>query len=348
MYAGRKRYTAVAAVTTAALVAVSGCSSGKSSAAAPALAGTAAAACQAGATEGTVNYWVSYDADTFKKEIAPFEAQNPKIKIVQGVYHGTDITPKVTAEAQTHHAPSADLIEADIPSLSPLVSANLVQNIDWTKYGLPSDQLSGGSGVQGIRTYRIPGGIAYNTKLVQPSQLPDTWDGLINSQWAGKIIYDPRGDYLENLAVPWGTAKAQSWLTNFIKTDKPVPVKGSTASLQQVASGQSLISTSATVDNVKQLAASGAPLAIKYLDIVPTLDYYAYVVKGAAHPNAAACFMSWWAGPQGVAQRVKLENKPNDTRPAGLPAASQVSSLTSAADAKLATTFATALAATAS
>jgi iron(III) transport system ATP-binding protein len=37
-----------------------------------------------------------------------------------------------------------------------------------------------------------------------------------------------------------------------------------------------------------------------------------------------------------VAQRVKAENKPNDTRPVGLPAASQVSSLTSASDAKLA------------
>jgi iron(III) transport system substrate-binding protein len=348
MLAGRKRYPAVAAVAAAALVAAAGCSSSKSSSAAPTLASSVSAACTAGASEGTVNYWVSYDADTFKKEIAPFEAQYPKIKIVQGVYHGTDITPKVTAEAQTHHAPSADLIEADIPSLAPLVTANLVQTVNWTQYGLPADQLSGGSGVQGIRTYRIPGGIAYNTKLVQPSQLPDTWDGLVNSQWAGKIIYDPRGDYLENLAVPWGTAKAQTWLTGFLKTDKPVPVKGSTASLQQVASGQSLISTSATVDNVKQLAASGAPLAIKYLDIVPTLDYYAYVVKGAAHPNAAACFMSWWAGQQGVAQRVKYENKPNDTRPADLPAASQVASLTSEADAKLATTFATAIAGSAS
>jgi ABC-type Fe3+ transport system substrate-binding protein len=348
MHVGRKRYTAIAAVAVATLVSAVGCSSSKGSSASPKLASTVAAACQAGATEGTVNYWVSYDADTFKKEIAPFEQQYPKIKIVQGVYHGTDITPKVSAEAQARHAPSADLIEADIPSLSPLVTANLVQNIDWTQYGLPSDQLSGGSGVQGIRTYRIPGGIAYNTKLVQASQLPDTWDGLINSQWAGKIIYDPRGDYLENLAVPWGTAKAQTWLNGFIKTDKPVPVKGSTASLQQVASGQSLISTSATVDNVQQLSATGAPLAIKYLDIVPTLDYYAYVVKGAAHPNAAVCFMSWWAGQQGVAQRVKYENKPNDTRPNGLPASSQVVSLTNSQSAQLATTFATALAATAS
>lgn len=338
MQNGPRRSAVIVAMTAVTLVAAAGCGSSNSdSPQSPTLGSSLSAVCRQGAKEGTVNYWVSYDADTFKKELAPFEQKYPKIRVVQTAYHGSDITQKLIAEAQAHHALTADLIEADIPSLVPVISARLVQSVNWPEYGVPKDQQSG----SGIRTYRIPGGIAYNTKLVKPSELPSTWQGLINSKWAGKIIYDPRGSYLQNLAVPWGVTKADNWFSSFLKTDKPVAVQGSTASLQQVASGQSEISTSATSDNIKQLAAAGAPLAMKYLDIVPTLDYYAYIVKGAAHPNAAACFMAWWAGPQGTAQRVKYEDKPNDTKPVGIPASSQAVSLTTTRDAGLATKFAT-------
>ncbi|MYS21818.1 extracellular solute-binding protein [Streptomyces sp. SID4948] len=330
-------------MSVAALFAATACgsSTGKSTAAAAPLADSVSAACTQGAAEGTVNYWVSYDPDTFKKEIAPFEAKYPKIKIVQGVYHGTDITPKLSAEAQAGHALSADLVEADLPSLAPLVSANLVQNVDWTKFGLPASQLAGGGAVQGVRTYRLPIGLAYNTDKVKASDLPSTWDELANSRWKGQVIYDPRGDYLQGLGVAWGYDKADSWLKKFLAEDKPVALQGSTASLQQVASGQAELSTSATVDNVTQLHASGAPIAIKYLDVVPTLDYYAYITKNSPHANAAACFMSWWAGPQGTAQRVAIESKPNSTRPTGIAASASVAALTTAADGDAAAKFST-------
>jgi iron(III) transport system substrate-binding protein len=344
MRVSHKRRAGLALLAITALGVTAGCGSDDSSKSSPALATSLSAACQKGASEGTVDYWVSYDADTFKEELAPFESENPKIKVVQTQYHGTDITPKVSAEAQAGHTPTADLVEADVPSLVPIINAKLVDDVDWTQFGLPSDQLSGGSGIQGIRTYRVPAGIAYNTSLVQPSDLPETWEGLVDSKWSGQVIYDPRGDYLHNLAIPWGVDKATSWFKDFLSTDKPVAVEGSTSSLQQVASGQSKISTSATADNIAQLSATGAPLAIKYLDIVPTLDYYAYIVKGAQHPNAAACFMSWWAGPEGTAQRVKYESKPNDTVPQGIPAGSTVVSLTNEADGDTATKFATEIA----
>lgn len=338
MHLNSRRGAVFAAMTAMTLAAAAGCgSSSAGTSNSPGLSNNLSSVCKQGAKEGTVNYWVSYDADTFKKELAPFEQQYPKIKIVQTAYHGEDITQKLSAESQARHPLTADLIEADIPSISPVISAKLVQPVDWTKYGVPSDQASGG----GVRTYRIPGGIAYNTKQVKASELPDTWAGLINSKWAGKIIYDPRGAYLQDLAVPWGVSKADSWFSSFVKTDKAVAVQGSTSSLQQVASGQSEISTSATSDNIKQLSAAGAPLAIKYLDVVPTLDYYAFIVKGAAHPNAAACFMAWWSGPKGVAQRVKYEDKPNASRPVGIPASSKAVSLTTTGDAGVATKFAT-------
>jgi iron(III) transport system substrate-binding protein len=323
------------------LVSVAACSSKSSGGSTVALATTTAQACTLGQQEGALNYWVANDQDVLQKEVAPFEAMYPKIKISFGLYRPADITQRLTAEHLAKHAPTADAIEGDLPSLTPLLTAKLVSDVDYAKYGISSDVISTNAGnIRSVRTYRIPGGIAYNTNLVKPTDLPDTWEALVDSKWAGQIIYDPRGTYLQDLAIAWGADKADAWFADFVKTDKPVPLQGSSASLQQVASGQHPISTSATVDNVTTQHATGAPLAIKYLDVVPTLDYNSMLVTGAAHPNAALCFMQWWSGQAGIASRVSVENKPNDTVPQGIGAGQQVVSITTPDQAAVATTFA--------
>jgi iron(III) transport system substrate-binding protein len=255
---------------------------------------------------------------------------------------------RLGTEAQARHSLTADLVEGDLPTFATLFNDKLVVDYDWTQLGVPANLIS--TNTNNIRTVRIsrkPDGLVYNTNLVSAADVPDTWEALINSKWAGKVVYDPRGSYLQGLAVAWGNTKANAWLDSFMKTDKPVPITGGTAGEQAVASGQYPLSTSGAYDQYLNQKQKGAPLGIKFLDVVAVNDYNTALVKGAAHPNAALCFMSYWYGPQATALRVQYGNKGNDDQPTGTPAGAVVAAINTPAEAATAAAFAKYIAASA-
>ncbi len=334
----RKTYSLVL-VSCLTLMGAAACSSSK--AAASTLATSASQACSLGATEGALNFWNADDQDALQKEIAPFEKANPKIKVTLGLYEPNDIVQRLGTEVQARHTPTADLVEGDLPTFATLFSDNIAVDYDWTKLGVPSNLIvTNANNIRTVRISRKPDGLVYNTNLVQPSSLPDTWDGLINSQWAGKVVFDPRGSYLQGLAVAWGASKADSWFDGFLKTDKPIPITGGTASMQALASGQYPLSTSGAYDQYLNQKQKGAPLGIKFLDVVAVNDYNTALIKGAAHPNAALCFQSYWYGQQATALRVQYGNKGNDDQPTGTPAGATVAAVNTTAQAAVAAAFA--------
>lgn len=300
------------------------------------------AACDAAANEdgGTLNYWTSTDPDVFQKEIAPFNQQYPNIKIKYTSLRPSDMVQRIISEVQAHHTLDVDAVAGDLPSFAPLFDQNLIQQVDWTALGIPADLQFTLKGVPTIRTYREVLGLGYNTKLVNASQLPSTWDELVDSKWSGKVIVDPRGVYLSGLGLALGQDQAVTFFKNLLKTDKPQIVKGATASLQKVVSGEAQLTTSSHDSEVAEQQSAGAPVAIKYLDIVPTQDWYAQIMKGSKHQDAAACFFSWWVGSAGAAQQLKYEFKSNATTPQGLPAGAKLAPINDPDQANLATAVA--------
>jgi len=300
-----------------------------------------AAACTAAESEGQLNFRDTTDADVFAKEVAPFEQKYPKIKVNFGSQRPQDSVQNVVAQVQAGHQLDVDAISIDYPSAGPLIQQNLIASVDWPSLGVPASDVLNDQGAQFVRTQRIILGLGYNTQLVKASDLPNTWDELINSKWVGKVIVDPRGEYLSGLGIAWGEQKAVDWYTNFVKTDKPLVVKGATASLQKVISGEADLTTSSHDAEIREQQAKGAPVDIKYLDVVPTQDHYAIVLKGAPHPNAAKCFLGWWVSPDGgQAAQLKYEYKGNQTEPEGVPASSKLGAISSPDDAALQTSVA--------
>ena len=100
-----------------------------------------------------------------------------------------------------------------------------------------------------------------------------------------------------------------------------------------VASGQAAITTGGRSAETLEQQAEGAPLEIKYLDVITTLDTYNFVPKGAAHPNAAQCMVSWLAT-EGQAIHDESEFKSNITVPEGAPADAEYSDVKSTEDAE--------------
>jgi len=270
--------------------------------------------------------------------VAGFEQKYPKIKVNFGSQRPQDSVQSVVAEVQAGHALDVDAISIDFPSAGPLIQQNLIATVDWPSLGVPESDVLTDQTAQFVRTQRTILGLGYNTTKLKASDLPDTWDQLIDSKWAGKIIVDPRGEYLSGLGIAWGEQKALDWYTNFMKTDKPMVVKGATASLQKVISGEAELTTSSHDAEILEQQAKGAPVDIKYLDVVPTQDHYAIILKGAQHPNAAKCFLGWWISPDGgQAAQLKYEFKGNETEPKGVPATAKLGAINSPDDAALQT-----------
>jgi iron(III) transport system substrate-binding protein len=278
--------------------------------------------CKAGEKEGRLDFVSGTDAEVFAKEIKPFQALYPDIKINYSSAKPQDSVPRIVTEVQAGKAPSVDATKMDVPGSKPLLDLKLTYtDVNWAALGVPEANILTQGGVDAPRTQRLPVGLGYNTTKLTADELPDTWDELINSKWAGKLIVDPRAEILAGLAPEWGKDKAIEWYKKLLATDKPVVVPGATASLQKVTSGEALISTSVHDAEVNEQASTGAPLAIKYLDVVPSQDNYGFVLKGAKHPNAGACFVAWWASPDGGgAEQLKNEFKGNADLPEHLPA----------------------------
>jgi iron(III) transport system substrate-binding protein len=321
-------------------------SSSPSTATADGLSVTAEQACTAATTSegGQLTYWSETDPDIFAKEIKPFEEKYPGIKISYSSLRPSDIVQQIVSEVQANHPLSVDAVAGSLSDLQSLLDQKLVTSVDFAKLGVPSDDLVKQGDVSVYRVYRDPQGLAYNKDLVKPEDLPNTWADLVNPKWAGKIIADPSARYLASLSLAWGEDKALSWLQDFMKTAKPMVLSGATASMQKVAAGEALATTSATYSAYGPWNAKGAPIGFKYLDLVPTFEYYAMVLKGAKHPNAAACFLSWLATPEAMDQQLQLEYKQNLSVPKGVPAGAKVVSVTSAADAALTADAATKMA----
>jgi iron(III) transport system substrate-binding protein len=335
------------AVTGCATIALSACSSAKSGTSAGAATPVAqgkdlAAVCQAAESEGKVTFRDTTDPEIFKKEVSAFETKYPKIKVDFGSQRPQDSVQRIVAEKQAKHAVDVDAIAIDMPSAAPMIEQNLIQPVDWTALGVPAGDILTRQGAQFVRTQRIVLGLGYNTTKLKASDLPNTWEELINSKWSGKVIVDPRGEYLSGVGIVWGQDKAVDWYKRLMSTDKPMVVKGATTSLEKVISGEALLTTSSHDAEVLEQQSKGAPVAIKYLDVVPTQDHYAIVAKGAAHPNAAACFLGWWVSPSGgQAAQLKYEFKGNEDEPSTVPATAKLGAITSAEQADIQAAVAT-------
>lgn len=345
-----RRYLSTLTAAVAGAMALTACGGGSGSTtpetgaggATQAVASSADAACDAAGNEGgQFTYWASTDPDVFAKEIQPFRDKYPDIKVSFTSLRPADMTQRVEAEVGAGRALDVDVISGDLPSFETLFSDGLIRDVDWAPLGIPEALLLDVQNVSVVRIYRIALGLGYNAKVTDSQKLPSTWQGLIDPQWRGRVVVDPRGIYLSGLALAWGKDQSISWFGDLLKTDEPMVVQGATASLQKVISGEALLTTSSHDAEVREQKSSGAPVDIKYLDVVPTQDYYSLVLKGARHPNAAACFLSWFAGDEGAAQQLKYEFKSNDSKPPGISGNTKIVSIENQEQAQLATDVAT-------
>ena len=239
--------------------------------------------------EGKVKVYLNSNAtDQWQRSLEKaFNAQfGTKIRIVgtQGGNFTAD-TAKVVTEAAAGQPPSWDLMLITDAQYATFAKAGLLGKTDWAGlFGVPDKAVMfGGGGVDFSQQIVMP---AYNTKLVQPADVPKSWDDLLDPKWAGKIGVSTATHHWGRLSLAWGDAKTTAFIQ---KLAAQKPVLGATpATAQKLELGEIAIAATDPDDWVHQSQKKGAPVSFANVEPILLVANVAGPLKGAEDPNAAS------------------------------------------------------------
>ena len=150
--------------------------------------------------------------------------------------------------------------------------------------------------------------IAYNTKLVKPEEVPNSYEDLAHPRWTGRIgIEASDTDWFGSIVKYMGEKKGLEFFRKLAK-QKPQVRTGHTLIAGLVASGEIPLAATIYNHNAERLLVNGAP--IKWKALTPTFGRpnAVAVARHAQRPNAALLFADFMLSPQGQ-QLIKERNR---------------------------------------
>ena len=159
-------------------------------------------------------------------------------------------------------------------------------------------------------------GLAYNTKLVLPDQVPKTYDDLLDPRWKGKLAWrigTSSGTplFLANIRIARGEEKASEYFTKLAEQKIINFGAGSARTLvDRVIAGEFPIALNIFAHHPLISRAKGAPVNTQLLDPVPSTSSSMVVAKGAKHPYAALLLVDFILSQEGQQILAKAEYFP--------------------------------------
>jgi len=141
--------------------------------------------------------------------------------------------------------------------------------------------------------------LGYNTRLVKPSELPSTYEDLLNPRWAGRLA-------IESTDVLWFAALAKSMgeekgiaFFRRLAAMKPTVRSGHILAAQLVASGEIPLLLDAYNNNMETLKKVGAPVDWKPLEPAFGQASAIGVARHSRRPHAALLFAEFLLSREG-------------------------------------------------
>jgi iron(III) transport system substrate-binding protein len=156
--------------------------------------------------------------------------------------------------------------------------------------------------------------IAYNTKLVKPSEVPNSYEDLLKPNWVGKIgIEASDTDWFGSMVHAMGEKKGLEYFRKLADM-KPQLRTGHTLMAELVSSGEVPLAATIYNHNAERLKVKGAPIEWKALAPTFGRPNGVSVAKRAEHPYAALLFVDFMLSLEGQrlilkANRVPASNK---------------------------------------
>lgn len=242
----------------------------------------------------TVTLYTSVDEPFAREVVAAFEKQSGiSVQLVTDSEAGktTGLVRRIEAEKGN---PRADVFW----------SSELFCTIQLGRSGLFAEYRPPAEGIPD--RYRDPDGrwtafgtrarvLCYNTKEVQPADLPDKWRSMADPKWKGKLaVADPRfgtttGHFAAMYAL-WGEAEYRAFLEQLNATTGGLLMDGNATVARRVGAGEMLLGSTDT-DDVYARQGRGEPIAMTYPDMgdggTLLIPNSVALIAGAPHPETA-------------------------------------------------------------
>jgi iron(III) transport system substrate-binding protein len=148
-------------------------------------------------------------------------------------------------------------------------------------------------------------GVAYNTNIVGPAEVPKTYADLLNPKWKGKLAWANTfsGAMMSITGIRnfMGEEKALDFLEKLGKQDVVPIAASSRAVLDRVIAGEYAMSLDAFLHHAILSADKGAPVKPDPIDPVLTFFNTVMLTKNAPHPHASLLFIDYLLSAEGQA-----------------------------------------------
>ena len=210
------------------------------------------------------------------------EATGIKFNYIRG--NDASLMSRIAIEARANQ-PSFDILHVSSTHKLP---QNLLAQLDLSEaqhiFPMARDPDRRWFGVYTI--YLTP---SYNTKLVQASDLPKSYEEFAKrKEWAGRVAIDHTDiEWLRGMLQFYGEQKGTALVREIGQNLKPVLTDGRLAMARSLAAGEYMFGLSNFVNLVMNVKLAGGPVDFFPLDPVPL--YFAHVAVNAKsrNPNAA-------------------------------------------------------------
>ena len=256
--------------------------------------------------EGKLVVYASYDYDQGDVLHAAFKKKYPFVKEIEHLnIGGPTVVTRILMESQSGTS-GADVGLTGGPFMPKLMKKGYLREIDWAALG--ASQGSYASSYQ-ITLATVTNVIAYNSKLVSPSDAPKNWEDLLDPKWKGKIGLWRNPFGLTEAAAVWGKERTVNYLKGLMKQD-PVITPGGGDVAVRLAAGEYAV-TILMYDSINTQQRKGAPVKEVWPDPVPVERYDACLPKLGKNPNTAVLFALWCATPEASSLFEKLRGRGN-------------------------------------
>jgi iron(III) transport system substrate-binding protein len=242
--------------------------------------------------EGQVRFQGSAPVELIDSMVKVIAKRYPGIKVTYTNKSGGETATQIITEAPSGRV-SIDAAGVPLNGSGGLIERDLViATKEWEQLGVPPEFILINN--RYMMWFDVPSIIAYNTNQLSPSDVPRSWDDLINPRWkGGKLILDARVHFLDSLILDpaWGEQKILKLATS-LKAQEPLFVPRMVLALDQLAAGQAPLA-SVSMQNFLKMRDAGAPIAATAISPIVANSLGLVVVKGTPYPNAAKLWIAW-------------------------------------------------------
>ena len=242
--------------------------------------------------EGGVVFYTSVPEEQISKLSDGFKRKYPFIRVEALRAGPSRILNRVMTEDHSGR-PMVDVISLDIFNAWVLGERGLLQPHKSEETEAFPEQFRDPQGLMPCCMYVLTNVIAYNTRLVQKKDAPQTYADLLDRKWKGKLSLDnDDAKWFAPLAWIWGKEKTVKYFQDLMKQE-PEMVRGHKLQVELLAAGEFSAVVNLFGYQALELQERGAPVEIVRANPVVLRAGHMLLAKRAPHPNAGRLFIDY-------------------------------------------------------